>query len=76
MLIQIQDLYFTGTSKAPFWSIYLVPHNTTPNIEKHFHGDMPDEPGRRKWSQAKRAVQPLLEDYSLNGTEVEILDPT
>ncbi len=42
----------------------------------HIQVDMPDDAGRREWSQAKRAVQSLLEDYGLTDAEVEIWDPT
>ena len=42
----------------------------------HIQVDMPDDASRQEWSQAKRAVQSLLEDYGLNDAEVEIWDPT
>lgn len=42
----------------------------------HIQVDMPDDAGRREWSQAKRAVQPLLEDHNLMDAEVDIWDLT
>ena len=42
----------------------------------HIQVFLPDEAGRQEWSQAKRAVQVLLEDHGLKDAEVEIWDPT
>ena len=42
----------------------------------HIQVDMRDDVSRLEWSQVKRAVQSLLEDYGLNDAEVEIWDPS